>query len=206
MLKDNRFDNRLTRKRIYILAVSIIILSSFSLNGIFYVKYREYLVLSDRYHKLLNVNNITNTYYDELTNQYNELLLEYKNLNNIYKGLLQIKTELYNELENIRTLRNNVTLIESNTIILGPENNYTETFRIIFPGYIDVNYTSTGDCFVWVGSTSLEDPYYSRNPQYPQVSRNHSFSVPVIPELVIYFYNPNEYEEITLTYSLNYIY
>jgi hypothetical protein len=181
-------------------------------NSFLYTQYQDYKEVKVSYVELYNVTKVVESYYDtlmgqysSLKGQYSELRTEYSQLNSMYAELVKDKSELENEHKDILNYRIEIQLVTEKTITIQPKQNISETFETPFSGYITVNYTATGEAYTWTGSTQLNG-YYSRNPQFPETASTHSFSVPVLPDIILYFANPDEANPITITYCVKYIY
>jgi hypothetical protein len=196
-------------KQIQGLIYFLVILSA-AMNGFLYSEYYKYKdqseLFADQYFVLYNKTNSIEAYYENLTSQYSELRKEYINLDNMYNELTRRNAELQSEYDSILSYEIENNLVSGKIIELGPKENYTDIYYIPFSGYITVNYSATGEVYSWVGSSALRDVYYSRNPQFPNTASNHNFTVPVLPDVVLFFANGDEFESVTITYTVNFIY
>ena len=179
---------------------------SLVLNGYFFLDYRGYRVLNTEYLQLYSTSIELEQFYDNLTTQYNELRSEYSQLNKLYQEKVNYNSELERELDDILTFKKNIRLEPLKTITLLPKQNYSSTYKIPFSGYISVKYNASDEAYAWVGSTNIGNMYFSRNPQFPETASNYNFTVPVMPDLIIYFANPDEFESIEISYSINFTY
>jgi hypothetical protein len=162
--------------------------------------------LQQRYDTLFEYYNELETYYDNLTRQYSEVREEYILLDSLYSDLVKSNSELKKEFNDIINYQKKMPLASKQTITLLPKHNHSMTYEIPFSGYITVNYTADGEAYVWVGSTSIETIYYSRNPQFPDTSSNYNFTVPVQPDLLVYFANADEFNTIEITFWISFTY
>lgn len=174
-------------------------------NGFLYTQYQDYREVSVSYVELYNVTKVVQSYYDTLMNRYSELRTEYAQLNDLYIQISDSKREIELEYQELLSFQKEILLVSEKTITIPPKQNVSETLETPFSGFITVNYTSTGDAYTWTGSTKLNS-YYSRNPPFPETASVYNYTVPVVPDVILYFANPSETESITLTYSVNYTY
>jgi len=167
---------------------------------------QRYDTLSEYYTELQNVTQILQTYNDNLTRQHTEVREEYKMLNSLYSDLVKSNSELKKEYNDIINYQKKIQLASKQTITLLPKQNHTMTYEIPFSGYMTLNYTANGETYVWVGSTNIEPSFYSRNPQFPHTAFDHNFTVPVQPDLLIYFTNPDEFDSVEITFWVSFTY
>ena len=186
-----------------ILLATLII--SLALSGFLYQGYQDYQDLYYNYQELYNNSLLTQSYYDELTDQYTELREEYTQLNTYYSKNLANYAQLQMEYDDLISYRLHTEIEGAKNITLGPKQNISIVYPIPFSGYIDVYYNASGDTYVWVGSTTLEG-FYSRNPHFPGIASEINFTVPVMPDIIIYFANPDEFKTITITYNIIFTY
>ena len=187
-----------------ILLASLLVVS-LALSGFLYQGHQDYQVLYENYQALYNNTLTIQSYYNELSDQYTELREEYSQLNEYYSETLSSHAQLQMEYDDLINYELNMEIEEGKTITLGPKQNSSMIYQIPFLGYIDVSYNASGETYVWVGSTTLEE-FYSRNPQFPGTASEHNFTIPVLPDVIIYFANPDEFNTITITYTLSFTY
>ena len=132
-------------------------------------------------------------YYNETLEQYYELREEYDVLNVRYM-------KLYDDYYDLIDKDYEYVLDENKIINIGPEMNITLNYPFLNNDLLALNYSSTGDIFFWIGSTSLNYSYYSRHPPFPVTSRNGSIIVPISPDLLIFIQNTESYN-VTVTFS-----
>jgi len=186
--------------------MSVLLIVSLVANGLLYLEYKNYSELRVNYIELFNITQTLRTYYDNLTRQHSEVREEYIQLNSLYSDLVKSNSELTKEYKDIINYRKKMQLASRQTITLLPKENHAITYDIPFSGYITVNYTASGEAYVWVGSTSLETNYYSRNPQFPDTASDLHFIIPVQPDLLVYFANPNEFDSVEIIYWISFTY
>ena len=204
--KDTRnIDEQRTPLTRFNLVIITVLLISVVFNGFLYLEYRDYLELSKNYAGLYNTSIRLQSYYDNVTTQYMELRDEYIQLNELYAELMMNKAEFEKEHFDIMNYQKNILLVDEKTIILEPNQNYTEIHEVPFSGYIFINYSATGEVYTWIGSSDLEEVYYSRNPQFPGTASSYNFTVPVLPNIMLYLANPNG-DPVEVTYWVNYTY
>ena len=166
---------------------------------------KRYDALSEYYNELLNVTQTLQTYYDNLTRQHAEVRAEYTLLNSLYSDLMESNSELMIEYNDIINYQKNMQFPKQ-TITILPKHNHSMTYEIPFSGYMALNYTADGETYVWVGSTTIDPTYYSRNPQFPYTASDHNFTVPVQPNILVYFANPDELDSIEITFWISFTY
>ena len=167
---------------------------------------QRYEALSEYYTELLNVTQTLQTYYDNLTRQHAEVREEYTLLNSLYSDIVKSNSELKKEYDDIINYQKSMQLASKQTINILPKQNISMTYEIPFSGYMTLNYTADGETYVWVGSTNIEPSFYSRNPQFPYTASDHNFTVPVQPNLLVYFANPDELDSIEITFWISFTY
>ena len=189
--------------------LTIIIFTSLiigALIGLNLEPHNELINLQQRYEALF-------TYYSELEEAHNilearnnETEMENIRLENESMILLEIYNDVNKELDEILNYKKSIQLEENKTIIIHPRNNYTLTYEIPFNGYIILNYTSSNDTFVWIGSDSLYKTYYARIPDFPNSTTMDVIIVPVQPDLKILFINDDESYSLEINIWLTFIY
>jgi len=167
---------------------------------------QRYDALSEYYTELLNVTQTLQTYYDNLTRQHAEVREEYTLLNTLYSDLMESNSELMKEYNDIINYQKNMQLVSGQTITILPKQNQSMTYEIPFSGYMTLNYTADGEIYVWVGSTTIEPSFYSRNPQFPYTASDYNFTVPVQPNILVYFANPDEFDSLEITFWISFTY
>lgn len=174
-------------------------------NGFLYTQYQDYKEVSVSYVELYNVTKVVQSYYDTLMSRYSELRTEYTQLNDLYVEVSESKREIEQEYQELLNFQKEIMLVSEKTITIPPQQNVSETLETPFSGFITVNYNATGEAYTWTGSTKLNS-YYSRNPQFPETASVYNYTVPVVPDVILYFANPSETEAITVIYSVKYTY
>lgn len=167
---------------------------------------QRYDALSEYYTELLNVTQTLQTYYDNLTRQHTEVRAEYTLLNALYSDLMESNSELMKEYNDIINYQKKIQLASNQTLTILPKQNHSLTYEIPFSGYMSLNYSADGETYVWVGSTTIEPSFYSRNPQFPHTASDNNFTVPVQPNILVYFANPDEFDSIEITFWISFTY
>lgn len=167
---------------------------------------QRYDALSEYYTELLNVTQTLQTYYDNLTRQHTEVRAEYTLLNALYSDLMESNSELMKEYNDIINYQKKIQLTSNQTITILPKQNHSLIYEIPFSGFMSLNYTADSEAYVWVGSTTIEPSFYSRNPQFPHTASDHKFTVPVQPNILVYFANPDEFDSIEITFWISFTY
>jgi predicted nuclease with TOPRIM domain len=165
----------------------------------------EYVGLRQEHVSLQNDTSNLETYYNDVQDKYSRLKNEYADLQSLYLNLQRDMMELQNELDDILSLKKEIMLEKSKILEILPEESVTLFYDAVF-GYIDVNFTSSGEIYFWIGSSLIEEKYYSRYPPFPDTIFDGAFTVPVSDEIFIYIYNPNSetVANIKLTIKLTY--
>jgi len=170
----------------------------------------QYTKLADDYVTLLNNSNILQEFYLDTRSNYNELQImyqalrqEYSDLQGLHSGSIQVNADLLDEISQLNVEKDAIQkelddtlsfsismIIEDNaSYIIPPGGNMTISYDIVYAGYIEVNFTSTTDIFLWIGSPVSSDVYYSRFPVFPRTAFNGTFVVPVSNEVFLYMEN-----------------
>jgi uncharacterized membrane-anchored protein YhcB (DUF1043 family) len=160
--------------------------------------------LKNQYMVLHNQSNELSSYYEELLTRYNESLEEYDELSRNYTKVLREYQELKQEHFDVINHKKWIILEEDREIVIESGENFSLSYNIPASGYVEVEYNSTSDIYLWFGST-IEEGYYARYPAFPATSSLAKLKIPVTPDLVIYIGNPNSVNvkislDITLVY------
>ena len=174
-----------------ILFVSLVVVSILGYN--FYRQNQSLLVIISEYEDILDEKINLERYYNETLEKYYELREEYNVLDERYE-------KLYNDYHELIDKEYKYVLDGNKIINIGPEMNVTLNYPVMNNDLLALNYSSTGDIFFWIGSTSLNQSYYSRYPAFPKTSRNGSMMVPITPDLLIFIQNTESYN-VTVTFS-----
>jgi len=75
-----------------------------------------------------------------------------------------------------------------------------------YAGYLEVNFTSTTDVYLWIGSSVGDGDYYSRFPPFPETSKEGAFKVPVCSATYFFIVNTDEEADASITLSIKYVY
>jgi hypothetical protein len=171
---------------------------SISLNGYLYFKVdADKNILLEEYNMLTEKNAL-------IEHQYNELYSEYQYLEEQYELAKASYFELEEQLNDTKEYQNYIQLEEMKQITIPPNSNAVFFYEIPAPGYITVEYYSDVEVYAMVGSTLIDDVYYSRNPQGLQKSSELKFSVPVTPNINILFENTNRDNSATVFFGIDY--
>ena len=172
----------------------------------------QYTELVENYVILLNNSDTLREFYDNTRSNYNELQImyqdlrqEYSDLHGLHNGSIQENIELMDQISQLNVEKEAIqkelddtlsflksTVIENNSsYVIPPGGNMTIAYDIVYAGYIEVNFTSTTDVFLWVGSPVSEAVYYSRFPVFPRTAFNGTFIVPVSNAVFLFIENTN---------------
>jgi hypothetical protein len=175
-----------------ILAISVVMMTL--LYGYNYLRLREKDDLEDNYWVLYNQSATFENYYDTLLFRYNESRLDYEALRENYTVVMKENYDLKKEYFDVLNHKKRALLEEQRSITLEGGENVTLSYIIPASGYIELEYISTREIYLWVGSTVSELLYYSRYPSFPETASQASLKIPVSPDLLVFFSNPNENE------------
>ena len=180
----------------------------------------RYYALEDDYLLLLNTSSSLEDYYAELQEMYSTLRSEYSDLEDLHSSLAQEKADLQDdyldliddknsiqkELDDILSFSKMIILERNATYELPAGGNMTLPYNISYAGYIEVNFTSSTDIYIWVGSSISENGYYARYPAFPHTAFNGTFSVPVCVNLYLFIVNTNIGLGTNVTLTMEYTY
>jgi len=110
----------------------------------------------------------------------------------------------YDELDDIVNLNEKKTLSENKIVYIASDAYTSLIYSTPYTGYIQVDFTASGEIYFWVQS-SFTNTFYSRYPpSSDDTATSGSFIIPVLPDVTLFFvYNPQSTEasiEITVTY------
>jgi hypothetical protein len=151
---------------------------------------------------------------------YQDLRKEYSDLQDIYSGTIQENTELIDQISQLNLEKEVIqkelddtlsfsksTIIDNNSsYAIPPGGNTTIQYEIIYAGYIEVNFTSTTDIYLWIGSPVSEDTYYFRFPAFPRTAFNGTFSVPVSNAVFLFIENTDVEASSVVIITIKYTY
>ena len=187
----------------------------------------QYAELADDYVILLNNSDTLREFYDNTRSNYNDLQImyqdlrqEYSVLQGLHSGSIQENAKLLDQISQLniekeaiqKELDDTLSFLKSSIIeynssyVIPPGGNMTLSYDIVYAGYIEVNFTSTTDVFLWIGSPVSEEVYYSRFPVFPRTAYNGTFTVPVSNRVFLFIENtdPVESGEIVITIKFTY--
>ena len=200
-----------------------------------YIELQEdYLNIYDNFMNLTNYYNTSLEMYSELRNEYSFIedqytlmrqekaelkneIEEYKNtydiLNENYTKLQAEVSNLINEISALqkllnesRTLNDEIIMENNRKITLNANEEITLSYSNIHAGYLTINFTSTYEIFLWIGSSLDESKYYSRYPPFPDTSQNGSLKIPIYQDIYIYIKNSNLTQKTTVNISIKLTY
>ena len=93
------------------------------------------------------------------------------------------------ELDDTLSFSKSTVIANNSSYVIPPGGNMTISYDIIYAGYIEVNFTSTTDIFLWIGSPVSKDAYYFRFPAFPHTAFNGTFIVPVSNAVFLFIEN-----------------
>jgi hypothetical protein len=134
---------------------------------------------------------------------YQDMRQEYSDLLGLQSGIIQENAELKDqisqlnlekdviqkELDDLLSFSKSTIIVNNSSHVLPPGGNTTLTYDIVYAGYIEVNFTSTTDIFLWIGSPVSEDAYYFRYPSFPHTAFKGAFIVPVSHAVFLFIEN-----------------
>ena len=151
---------------------------------------------------------------DDINSLYSDSLINYGELQNTYLVLLEEYDNISDDLDEAIKLLNDIENLHIYSMLANQENleidsgnNENITYDISYAGFLEINFTSSEEIFIWVGSSAVEPVYYSRYPNYPNLVDHGSFQVPVAGSKVyVYFENPDQNSDTNIVYSIKYVY
>ncbi len=162
----------------------------------------DYVILLNNSETLQEYYENTRSNYDELQIMYQDLRQEYSDLQGFQSDRTQENAELMEQISKLNlekeviqkelddTLSSKSMFIDNNSSYpIPPGGNTTILYDIDYAGYIEVNFTSTTDIYIWIGSPVSEDAYYFRFPAFPRTAFNGTFSVPVSNAVFLFIEN-----------------
>ena len=214
-----------------ILLNHLIVLNKTGVSSDKYLKLqKDYLILYDGFDNLTSYYNISLEMYSELKREYyfieshyqslqaeninlkqeNE---EYKNLCDNFKENITIiqkeVTELMDEnmiLQNIlnkyNTLGDEIMLENNSKIEINANEDVTLSYSNTLSGYLTINFTSSREIYLWVGSSIDENNYYARYPSFPETCYNGHYKIPVCQNIYIYIKNADYTYKTTIDISV----
>jgi hypothetical protein len=127
---------------------------------------------------------------------YQETRMEYSVLQSLHSDSIKDNAELraqkdaiQKELDDTLSFSKSTILANNSSYSVPPGGNMTISYDIIYAGYIEINFTSTTDIFLWIGSPVSEVVYYSRFPVFPHTAFNGTFIVPVSNAVFLFIEN-----------------
>jgi len=184
----------------------VFLVASFLLNGYSYFKIVELGQLKVNYMVLYNRTITIEQYYNESNLRYLELRGEYEYISSNYNELVKRYTDLVNNHDDILNYRLSLQLETNKSLTLPPLSNTTIVYEVPFSGYIEVSFSATSDVYLWIGSSSVENIYYSRYPPFPQTSYGANITVPVMSDVYVNFGNGSEFSEAEVLFSIKFVY
>jgi uncharacterized membrane-anchored protein YhcB (DUF1043 family) len=191
------------RKQTALLALVLIVASA--LGGYAFLEKSARARLEDGYLELHDQSTALNTYYQELQTRYNESMEDYEELNRNYTKVLKEYQDLKKEYFDVINHKKNLILEEDREITLKGGDNVSLNYSIPASGYIELEYESTEEIYLWIGSTIQEEGYYARYPAFPDTATSASVKIPVSPDLVVFIGNPNTGDSL-VNLNINLIY
>ena len=180
----------------------------------------SYFDLEGSYLELLNTSASLEDYYSELQGMYSTLRGEYDNLEDMYSTLVLEKAELQDAYSALESIRDSIQgelddiLSFSKTTFLERDASYelpaggntTLTYDITYAGYIEVEFDSSTDIYLWVGSSVSENGYYARYPSFPNTAYNGTFTIPVCADVYLFIVNTDIDSGTSVTLTIEYVY
>ena len=188
----------------YLLILLIIILSC--VNGILFYTIKSQTYIKYEVNEILNRSSVIETYYIKMNDMYLDLLDEYDYVYDKYSEINLDKNIIEREYNEIMNYEKRIVLDENKTIELNPLENITIKYEVPFSGYVEINFNSSEETYFWIGSTSIEQIYYSRYPTFPEVTKSGLFKIPALSDILIYVSNPNENKPLTMILTVNFVY
>ncbi len=187
----------------------------------------QYTELVDDYVILLNNSETLREYYENTRSNYDELQIMYQDLHQEYSNLYGFQSDsiqenaelmeqisklnlekevIQKELDDMLTFSKSTTIENNTSYVIPPGGNTTISYDIVYAGYIEVNFTSTTDIFLWIGSPVSEDAYYFRFPAFPHTAFNGTFIVPVSNAIFLFIENTDVELSCVVIITIKYTY
>jgi hypothetical protein len=180
----------------------------------------DYVILLNNSETLREYYDNTRSNYDELQIMYQDLRKEYSDLHDIHAGSIQENAELMDqisqlnlekeviqkELDDTLSFSKSMFIDNNSSYAIPPGGNTTILYDIVYAGYIEVNFTSTTDIYIWIGSPVSEDAYYFRFPAFPRTAFNGTFSVPVSNAVFLFIENTDVEASSVVIITIKYTY
>lgn len=173
----------------------------------------SYYSLRENYLILLNTSSSLEDYYIELQEMYSTFRSEYSDLEDLYLMLAQEKADLVDdknsiqrELDDMLSFSKRFVLESDASYAVPAGRNMTLSYDITYAGFIEVNFTSFTDIYIWVGSSISENGYYARYPAFPQTAYNGTFTVPVCFDVYLFIVNTSTDSGTNVTLTIEYTY
>lgn len=179
---------------------------------------REYYdELEDNYDTLYTFHEGLTSNYNTLTSNFEDLESGYVELENQYDNLLQEKQKNEQDLlDEIETLEqrlsdvdtfSNQTVLENSTFMIEALGNQTLYYNTMNAGYLEINFTSSSEIIIWIGSSITPTTYYARFPTFfPDVAEEGHISIPACCDISVYILNPSENLTTEVNITITYIY
>jgi hypothetical protein len=190
-------------RRTLVFLISLVLLSS--LNLILFGSLNQKNSIQSSYDTLINRTETIENYYRKLQDQYSTLRDDYDQLKVDNDNLALNYSNTQRQLDDLVNHRLQAVIEEGKSLKIGPEENQTLVYNLPASGYAEIQLNSTGEIFMWVGSSMVEGVYYSRLPPYPKTSTEMSVQVPVSPSLYIFLVN-TEKSEVKIDLRINLVY
>jgi len=166
----------------------------------------EYTILGDLYTETLQEKTELGNTVSELENEHNTTTTDLSELQHEHYLLGLERDAIQREFDDLINYRKTIFLEENTTIPLEPDGTAILAYQIIYAGYMELNFTSTTDIYIWIGNNVTQNQYYSRYPPFPLTAYNGTYTVPVSQTVYIRIENadPDNTAEVTLTIKVTY--
>lgn len=191
---------------------------------------KDYLILYDGYVNLTTYYNISLEMYSELKSEYYFIESHYQSLQAENINLKQENEEYKNKCDNLKenitiiqkevaelmdenmilqnilnkynTLGDEIMLENNSKIEINANEDVTLSYSNTLSGYLTINFTSSREIYLWVGSSINEDNYYARYPPFPETCYNGYYKIPVCQNIYIYIRNADLTYKTTIDISV----
>jgi len=144
--------------------------------------------------------------YSDLQERQTNIISENVKIKQEYSKTLDEKNKIQKELDEIISFSKNKTLVQNGFYELGPGENQTLYYDLLYAGYIEIIFNATTEIYMWIGSSITEGSYYSRYPTFPGTSYNGHFIVPASQTVYVFLVNTDIKSTSDIVLSIEYVY
>lgn len=167
----------------------------------------NYQILKSNYEDVQKVNVELQSYLKNIQDDYSKLEEEYALIVSEKETLRAHAQTLQQELSQIHNLEKYDSLIEDTQFVIAPGDNLTLSYEEDYVGFIVLNFSSSSEVVIWVGSSIRDDLYFARIPSsFPKTAVGGSYVIPMCKTAYVYIWNPSESLTTNVTLSITFFY